>query len=159
MSVGTGERRRSPKRGAHPAAAPSPPPKPARSRAKGPSRDALIAALAERDRELAEAREQQAATADVLKAISRTAFDLDTVLDTLISTAVRLCDATHGQIFRRHGEIYRYAASQMDVDPAYRKHEQSTEIRAGRGTLVGRVALENRAVEIADAWNDPEYAE
>jgi GAF domain-containing protein len=110
-------------------------------------------------RDLEESLAQQTATADVLKAISRTAFDLDTVLETLISTAVRLCDAKFGQIFRRHGDVYRYAASQMDVDPAYLEHEQTTEIRPGRGTLVGRVALENRAVEVADAWNDPEYAE
>jgi GAF domain-containing protein len=110
-------------------------------------------------RDLEESLAQQTATADVLKAISRSAFDLDTVLDTLISTAVRLCDATHGQIFRRHGDVYRYAASQMDVDPAYREHERATEIRAGRGTLMGRVALENRTVEIADAWSDPDYAE
>jgi GAF domain-containing protein len=110
-------------------------------------------------RDLSEALQQQTATADVLKAISRTAFDLDTVLETLISTAVRLCDASHGQIFRRHGDVYRYAASQMVVDPIYRRHEQATEIKPGRGTLIGRVALENRTVLIADAWNDPEYEE
>jgi len=146
-----------------------------------PKRQDLVQALAERDAELAEARrqntrlfdevqartrdveeslQQQAATADVLKAISRTAFDLDTVLETLVSTAVRLCNATRGgQIFRRHGEVYRYAASQMNVDPAYLRHEQTTEIKPGRGSLVGRVALENRVVHIVDAWNDPEYAE
>ena len=146
-----------------------------------PKRQDLVQALAERDAELAEARrqntrlfdevqartrdveeslQQQAATADVLKAISRPAFDLDTVLETLVSTAVRLCNATRGgQIFRRHGEVYRYAASQMNVDPAYLRHEQTTEIKPGRGTLVGRVALENRVVHIVDAWNDPEYAQ
>jgi GAF domain-containing protein len=129
-------------------------------------RQDLAQALVEREAELAEARgelqeslQQRIATVDVLKAISRSAFDLDTVLETLISTALRLCNAKHGQIFRRYGDVYRYAASQMDVDPAYRQHEQATEIRPGRGTLVGRVALENRTVEIADAWNDPEYAE
>ncbi|MFZ0205529.1 MAG: GAF domain-containing protein, partial [Roseiarcus sp.] len=112
-----------------------------------------------RTRDLTEALQQQTATADVLKAISRTAFDLDTVLETLISTAVRLCDASHGQIFRRHGDVYRYAASQMVVDPIYLQYEQTTEIKPGRGTLIGRVALENRTVAISDAWNDPEYAE
>ena len=112
-----------------------------------------------RTREVEEALAQQTATAEVLKAISRTAFDLDTVFETLITTALRLCDATYGEIFRRHGDFYRYAASRMDVDPAYLHHEQAAEIRPGRGTLVGRVALENRAVEITDAWNDPEYEE
>jgi two-component system, NtrC family, sensor kinase len=113
-----------------------------------------------RTRDLEESLEQQTATADVLRAISRSAFDLDTVLESLISTAVRLCNATRGgQIFHRHGDVYRYAASQMTVDPAYLQHEQTTEITPGRGTLIGRVALENRAVQIADAWTDPEYAE
>ena len=112
-----------------------------------------------RTRDLEESLTQQTATADVLKAISRSAFDLDTVLETLIATALRLCDATYGEIFRRHGDLYRYAASRMDVDPAYLHHERAAEIAPGRGTLVGRVALENRAVEIVDAWNDPEYAE
>jgi GAF domain-containing protein len=113
-----------------------------------------------RTRDLEESLEQQTATADVLKAISRSAFDLDTVLESLISTAVRLCNATRGgQIFRRHGDVYRYAASQMSVDPVYLRHEQTTEIKPGRGTLIGRVALENQVVHIVDAWNDPEYAE
>ena len=110
-------------------------------------------------RDLEESLQQQTATADVLKAISRTAFDLDTVLDSLISTALRLCNAKQGQIFRRHGDVYRYAASRMSVDPLYREHEQTTEIRSGRGTLIGRVAQENRTVQIPDAWSDPEYAE
>ena len=47
----------------------------------------------------------------------------------------------------------------MDVNSAYREYEQRTDIEAGRGTLIGRVALEGRAVQIADAWNDPEYME
>ena len=112
-----------------------------------------------RTKDLQEALQQQTATADVLKAISRSAFDLDVVLETLVSTAGRLCGASHSQIFRRHGDVFRYATSQMDVAPAYREYEQSAEIRAGRGTLIGRVALEERAIEIADAWNDPEYTE
>jgi two-component system NtrC family sensor kinase len=145
-----------------------------------PRRQDLTAVLAEREADLAEARRQQArlfddlqaksrdleealaqqtATSDVLKAISSTTFDLRTVLEILISSAVRLCNAKDGQIFRRYQDVYRYAADQMDVDPAYRQHEQTTVIKPGRGTLIGRVALENRAVEIADAWNDPEYEE
>ncbi|HEX7565259.1 MAG TPA: GAF domain-containing protein, partial [Bradyrhizobium sp.] len=119
----------------------------------------LIAEVQAKTRHLSEALEQQTATADVLKVISRSAFDLDTVLVTLISTAVRLCNCGPGQIFRREGDVYRYAASQMNVDPDYRRHEQRAEIRAGRGTLIGRVALLKRAVTIPDAWSDPEYEE
>ena len=102
--------------------------------------------------------ETQSATADVLKAISRAAYDLDTVLTMLITTALRLCNSAHGQIWRRDGETYRYVASLGNV-PAYREIEEHTEIRAGRGTLVGRVAMEGRTVQIADAWNDPDYAD
>jgi two-component system, NtrC family, sensor kinase len=119
----------------------------------------LHSELQARTADLQESLEQQAATADVLRAISRTAYDLDTVLTTLISTALRLCGAPIGQIVRRHGEIYRFAASNMRVHPDYTRHEQQTQIRPGRGTLIGRVALENKPVQIEDAWNDPEYQE
>ena len=108
-------------------------------------------------RDLSESLQQQTATADVLKIISRSAFDLDTVLETLISTAVRLCNCGPGQIFRREGDVYRYAASRMNVDPDYLQHEQTAEIKPGQGTLIGRVALSKRTVMITDAWNDPEY--
>ncbi|MGZ4853484.1 MAG: GAF domain-containing protein, partial [Halobacteriota archaeon] len=119
----------------------------------------LLRELRASTEELRESLQQQTATADVLRAISRSAFDLDTVLATLISTAVRLCNAGPGQIFRRDGDVYRYAASQMNVDPGYRQHEEMVEIRAGRGTLIGRVAFAKCAVQITDAWNDPEYEE
>ena len=115
-------------------------------------------ALQERTHDLQESLEYQTATSDVLQTISRAAYDLDSVLTTLLVTAERLCDANHGQIWRKDGEVFRYAASHMNV-PAYREKEEETEIRAGRGTLVGRVALEGRPVLIADAWHDPEYAD
>jgi transcriptional regulator with GAF, ATPase, and Fis domain len=92
----------------------------------------------------------------VLKAISRAAYNLDSVLNTLIVTAARLCGANHGQIWRRDGEVFRYAASHMNV-PAYRGIEEHTAIKVGRGTLIGRVGMERRPVLITDAWNYPEY--
>jgi two-component system, NtrC family, sensor kinase len=112
-----------------------------------------------RTRDLTESLQQQTATADVLKVISRSAFDLEAVLTTLTESARALCDSASGIIYRRVGDVYRYAASTMDLDSAYREYEQRTDIHAGRGTLIGRVALERGAVQIADAWNDPEYIE
>ena len=112
-----------------------------------------------RTEDLRRSLQQQTATAEVLKAISRSAFDLESVLTTLTVSAKSLCGAASGVIFRREGNLYRYAASHMDVDPAYRAHEQQVAIQADRGTLIGRVALEKGAVQIADAWTDPEYEE
>jgi signal transduction histidine kinase len=115
----------------------------------------LYASLAERDQALA----QQSATADILKAISRSAFDLESILTTLTESAKLLCGAASGIIFRREGDVYRYAASTMDVPHAYLEHEKRVAIQADRGTLIGRVALERGAVHVPDAWTDPEYKE
>ena len=115
----------------------------------------LYASLAERDEALA----QQSATADILKAISRSAFDLESILTALTESAKLLCGAASGIIFRREGDVYRYAASTMDLPHAYREHEKRVAIQADRGTLIGRVALERGAVHVPDAWTDPEYKE
>ena len=111
----------------------------------------LLGELRQRTDDLQELLEYQTATSDVLKVISRSAFDLDTVLNMLMATAVRLCGATHGHLWRRDGEVFCRAASHMNV-PAYLQ-----QIKAGRGSLIGRVMIELRPVQIADAWNDPEY--
>jgi GAF domain-containing protein len=113
-------------------------------------------ALQTRTADLQESLEYQTATSDVLKTISRAAYDLDTVLTMLLVTAERLCGANRGQIWRKDGETFHYAAGHNNV-PAYREKEEQTEIRAGRGTLIGRVGLECRPVLIADARNDSEY--
>jgi len=106
--------------------------------------------------ELRESLQQQTATADVLKVISRSAFDLQRVLETLLENAVRLCDAKHGMIFRYDGECCQ-AAAVHNAPPGSLDLWQRTPIRAGRGTATGRALLERRPVQVLDAQADPEY--
>jgi GAF domain-containing protein len=109
-----------------------------------------------RTEELSESLRQQTATAEVLKTISRTAFDLQRVLETLLENAVRICGAKHGMIYRYDGECCRAAAA-YNAPPGSLELWQRTSIRAGRGTTTGRALLERRPVQIADVQADPDY--
>jgi len=107
-------------------------------------------------RELDEARQQQAATADVLKVISQSGAELGPVLDTLVAAAARICLAESGFIFRLQDGLCRMVAS-FGIPAEYKDFQARNPIALGRGTLAGRTVLERRAVHIEDAAADPEY--
>src|SRR5437868_3109392 len=112
--------------------------------------------MAQLKQELIEAQRQQTATADVLKVISRSAFDLQTVLATLVESAARLCEADNAFVYQRDGDVFRLAAT-YGFSTDYDSFMRQQPVRPGRGTLIGRTTLEASIVHIPDVLADREY--
>jgi signal transduction histidine kinase len=109
-----------------------------------------------RTEQLTTSLQQQTATAEVLKVISRSTFNLQPVLDAIVDTAARLCGAENAFVFQRDGDVCRLVASQ-GFSPEYRDWMREHPISLGRGSLVGRTMVEAHTVHIPDCLADPEY--
>jgi GAF domain-containing protein len=116
----------------------------------------LFQELQERNRDLTEALEQQTATSEVLKVISRSTFDLQPVLETLTENAVRLCGAERGSIYRFDGERLNHALS-YNATPELLEFVNRNPITPGRYSVAARAALERRTIHVPDVVADPEY--
>jgi two-component system, NtrC family, sensor kinase len=107
--------------------------------------------------ELRESLQQQTATAEVLKVISRSSFDLQAVLDTLTVSAARHCEAQMAAIVRQKDTGSYYFATSYGISADSNNYFKSVVIKAGRGTVVGRALQEGRTVQVPDVLADPEY--
>ena len=117
----------------------------------------LLNELRQRTDDLSEALEQQTATANVLEVISRSAFDLAAVFETVAESSVRLCGADRAFIFRYDGELLRGVAA-FNASPELKEFVARNPLRPGRHSGAARAALERRTIHIADVLTDPEYS-
>ena len=117
----------------------------------------LYQQIEERAQELREALERQTATSEVLSVISRSTSELQPVLDTIVTTAARLCQAEWAVIFKLEADGKYHLAAASGADEEFLRYLAQNPIVPGRGTIVGRTALEGRTVHVPDLLEDPEF--